>query len=94
MKPGPAISSASTQRCTAGWACSAATRALASSRGFFFKRLGQLHGRGDGEVAMRGLLGRLEGPPAVAGAGRHLGHGVAFCRAASRACLAWIMGRF
>jgi len=36
MKPGPAISSASTHCCTAGRACSAAISAPASSRGFFF----------------------------------------------------------
>jgi hypothetical protein len=38
-------------------------------------RLGQGHGRGDGEIAMRGLLGGFEGR-AVGRTGRHLGHGV------------------
>ena len=37
MKPGPAISKACTQRCTAGCCCNNATRRCASSRGFFFK---------------------------------------------------------
>ena len=39
MNPGPAISTAETHCCTAGWACRAATRAVASSRGFFFRGL-------------------------------------------------------
>ena len=61
MKPGPAISSASTQRCTAGCALQRVDQRLRQFARVLLQRLGQLHRGGAGEVAVRGLLGRLEG---------------------------------
>ena len=74
MKPGPAMSIASTQRRTAGCARSAAISAGATSRGFFFSGLASCMRRGAGEVAMRRQLGRFEGRGQIA-ARAYLGDG-------------------
>jgi hypothetical protein len=50
----------STQRCTAGSACSSSTRPAPLAR-VLLQAARQPHRGGDGQVAMRGLLGRLEG---------------------------------
>ena len=60
MKPGPAISSADTQRCTAGCALQRGDELFGDGARRQAQRLGQLHRHGDGQVAMGGLLGGFE----------------------------------
>ena len=94
MKPGPAISSASTQRSTAGFALQRGDQLGARPRaGCACSGLGQLHRRGEGEVAVRGLLAATRTPAASGVPGAQLRRSP---RAARRAALrwAWIIERF
>src|SRR5262245_10975462 len=89
MKPGPAISSWSTQRCTASRRCSAVTSAVASSRGFFLSARDSCMATVIARSPCEACLGDSNaGVRAASGASS----ATASRSAASRSCLAWIMG--
>ena len=88
MKPGPAMSMSCTQRCTASCFCSAATRAVASSRGFFFSA------RASGMAAVMARspwLACLGDSKAAAMPAPGASSVRAWVSARCNACLAWIM---
>ena len=90
MKPGPAISSASTQRCDRRAGLQRGDqRGRPVRAGCVFSGLASCIAAVEARSPMRGLLGRFEGRRAAAAAG--LTSAIAAPSAASRSCLAWII---